>query len=68
MATNQNGYTKANHYQLYAPLKAGSKIKATVQEVGGKHPDVTFQISAITEGRATIKATYQGQEKIFLIN
>ena len=40
MSTNANGYTECNHYQLYAPLKVGS----------------------------TVKATYQGKEKIFLIN
>ena len=27
-----------------------------------------FDISPIVEGRATIKATYQGKTKIFLIN
>ena len=68
MATNQNGYTETNHYQLYAPLKAGSKIETTVQEVGGKLPDVTFEVSPVTEGRATVKATYQGRQKVFLIN
>ena len=68
MATNQNGYTKANHYQVYAPLKAGSKIEASVRKDGGKLPNVTFQISPVTEGRATVKATYKGQEKVFLIN
>ena len=68
MATNQNGYTETNHYQLYAPLKASSKIETTVQEVGGKRPDVTFEVSPVTEGRATVKATYQGRQKVFLIN
>jgi hypothetical protein len=29
---------------------------------------VKFDISPIVEGRATIKATYNGQTKIFLIN
>ena len=68
MATNQNGYTEANHYQLYAPLKSNSKIKATVKTANGQKSDVSFQVSAITEGRATVKAVYQGKEKIFLIN
>ena len=63
MSTNQNGYTECNHYQLYVPLKAGSKIetKATV-------PGVKFTVSPISDGRATVRATYQGQEKVFLIN
>ena len=68
MATNQNGYTKANHYQLYAPIKADSKIEATVQEASGKRPDVTFWVSPVTDSRAMVKAIYKGQEKIFLIN
>ena len=63
MATNQNGYTKANHYQLYAPMKAGSQLKATSTD-----PSVHITISPVVDGRATIRATYNGQEKIFLIN
>ena len=65
MATNQNGYMEANHYQLYSPLKAGSKIEATCKNAGNA---VKFDISPVTEGRATVKATYKGKEKIFLIN
>ena len=61
MATNQNGYTECNRYQLYAPLKAGSKLEATGR-------GISFQISPIADGRATVRATYQGKEKIFLIN
>ncbi len=65
MSTNQNGYTKCDHYQLYAPLKAGAKVQATCE----KAPNlVKFEVSPIVEGRATIKATYNGQTKIFLIN
>jgi hypothetical protein len=63
MATNANGYTEANHYQLYAPMKAGSVIKATAT-----NKKVAFEIGAITDGRATVKATYDGQTKFFLIN
>ena len=63
MSTNANGYTECNHYQLYAPLKAGSKVKADAN-----NPDVKFDISPVVAGRATVKATYNGQEKIFLIN
>lgn len=65
MSTNANGYTECNHYQLYAPMKAGSKVQATCE----KAPEaVAFTISPVVAGRATIKATYKGKEKIFLIN
>ena len=62
-STNQNGYTEVNRYQLYAPLTQNSTLKATADS-----PDVKITVSPITEGRATIRATYKGQEKIFLIN
>ena len=65
MSTNANGYTVCNHYQLYAPLKAGSKLEATCEKAPNA---VKFEISPIVEGRATIKATYRGLTKIFLIN
>ncbi len=63
MSTNQNGYTECNHYQLYAPMKAGAKIEAQ-----SNVPGVTFNISTAAENRATVKATYNGMTKIFLIN
>ena len=63
--TNANGYTDLTHYQVYAPLKADSKLEATCE----KAPDaVQFDISPIIDGRATIRATFKGKEKIFLIN
>ena len=62
-SSNANGYTDATHYQVYAPLKANSVLKAT-----SNNPAVKFQVSPITDGRATIRATYQGKEKVFLIN
>ena len=62
--TNQNGYPDQIRYQLYAPLNAGSKLKATSDAPNG----VKFDISPIVEGRATIKATFKGKTKIFLIN
>ena len=62
--TNQNGYPDQIRYQLYAPLDAGSKLKATSDAPNG----VKFDISPIVEGRATIKATFKGKTKIFLIN
>ena len=61
--TNQNGYPDQIRYQLYSPVEAGVKLKATSDV-----PGVKFDISPIVEGRATIKATYKGKTKIFLIN
>ena len=61
--TNANGYSEQRTYQLYGPLKAGSQLKATA-DVNG----VTFSVSPITDGRATVRAVYQGNEKVFLIN
>ena len=63
MSTNANGYTECNRYQLYGLLKAGSKIEAKTNAAG-----VKFEVSPVVEGRATVKATYNGQTKIFLIN
>ena len=63
--TNQNGYADQIRYQVYGPLKDGSKLKATCE----KAPQaVKFEVSSIVNGRATVKATYKGKEKIFLIN
>ena len=61
--TNQNGLTDAIRYQVYGPLKTGTKLSATADK-----PGVEFIISPVSEGRATIKATYNGQTKIFLVN
>ncbi len=61
--TNQNGYTDLTRYQVYGPLLSTTKLTATSSVSG-----VTFEISPVTAGRATVKATYKGQEKIFLIN
>jgi hypothetical protein len=62
-STNQNGYTEANRYQVYAPLKAGTKLEAKADVAG-----VKCEVSPIVEGRATVKCTYQGKTKIYLIN
>ncbi len=62
-STNQNGLTDAAHYQLYAPLTDASVIKATATS-----PEVTLQVGTIADGRATVRATYHGQTKTFLIN
>jgi hypothetical protein len=64
MSTNANGYTECNHYQLYGPLKADSKVEAT----SNVPKNVKIEVSPVVEGRATVKATYKGKEKIFLIN
>ena len=61
--TNANGYTDLTHYQVYAPLKAGSQLKAEADV-----PGVEITVSPIVEGRATVKCVYQGKEKIYLIN
>ena len=63
MSTNANGYTECNHYQLYAPRKEGAKIEAK-----SNVPDVKFEIINGKDCRATVKATYKGQTKYFLIN
>jgi hypothetical protein len=63
--TNANGYTDLTHYQVYGPLKADSKLEATCEKAPNA---VQFKISSIVNGRATVKATYKGKEKIFLIN
>ncbi len=63
--TNANGYTDLTHYQVYGPLNADSKLEATCEKAPNA---VHFEISPIVNGRATVKATYKGKEKIFLIN
>ena len=62
-SNNDNGYTDATRYQVYGPLKEGSVLKAT-----SNNPDVRCEVSRIVEGRATVKCTYKGKEKVFLIN
>ena len=61
--TNLNGYTDQTRYQVYGKLGDSSKLTAN-----SSNPEVTFEISPIVEGRATVKATYNGLTKIFLIN
>lgn len=62
-STNANGYTDATRYQVYAPLTAGSELKATAD-----NPNVKIEVSKIVDGRATVKCTYKGNQKMFLIN
>ena len=61
--TNFNGYTECNHYQVYGPMTDKSDLKATCN-----NPEVRITVSKIVEGRATVKAVYNGKEKVFLIN
>ncbi|MBQ7571190.1 MAG: hypothetical protein IJT19_03025 [Bacteroidaceae bacterium] len=61
--TNANGLTECNRYQLYGPLKNGSVLKATAD-----NPDVQCSVGPIADGRATVRCTYKGKEKVFLIN
>jgi hypothetical protein len=61
--SNANGYIDVTHYQVYGPLRQGSVLKAS-----SPNPDVKFQISPIADGRATVRATYHGKEKVYLIN
>ena len=56
-------FTEVSNYQVYAPLKANSKLSAF-----SYNPAVKFEISPINEGRATVKATYKGKTKTYLIN
>ena len=62
-STNDNGYTDLTHYQVYGPLNNNSVLKVTSSD-----PSVVITVSPITDGRATVRCTYKGKEKIFLIN
>ena len=46
-------------------LTAGTKLQAVCKNAPG---DVSLEVSPVVEGRATVKATYKGLTKIFLIN
>ncbi len=61
--TNLNGYTDQTRYQVYGKVSDNSNIVVTSDV-----PEVKFEISKVVEGRATVKATYNGLTKIFLIN
>lgn len=63
LSTNQNGYTQTDHYQVYAKMNDESTIK-----VSSNNPEVKFEVSQINAGRATVKATYRGVTKTYLIN
>ena len=62
-STNDNGLMDLTHYQVYAPLTDKSVIKATAN--GG---NVDVKIGKIVDGRATVKCTFNGKEKVYKIN
>ncbi len=62
-ASNANGLVDNSHYQAYAPVKQNSVISASSDS-----PDVKITVSPIVDGRATVRCTYKGQEKTYLIN
>lgn len=62
-ATNENGITKTNNYQIRCTLRPNSIIKATASS-----PDVKVVVGTIVDGKASVCCTYQGQEKIYHIN
>ncbi len=62
-SSNTNGYTDATRYQVYAPLKSNSVLK-----VNASDPAVRVEVSSIVDGRATVRCSYKGKEKIYLIN
>jgi len=62
-ATNENGITKTNSYQIRCTLTPTSIVKATAST-----PDVKVEVSPIVDAKASVRCTYQGQEKIYFIN
>lgn len=62
-ATNENGVTESNQYQVYAPLAAGSVI-----DVKASDPEVKVEVGPISDGRAKVRCTYKGLTKTYLIN
>ena len=62
-STNDNGLMDLTNYQVYAPLTDKSVIKATAN--GG---NVDIKIGKIVDGRATVKCTFNGKEKVYKIN
>ena len=63
LSTNLNGYTMNNHYQLYGRILPNSVLTATCD-----NKDVQIEVGKIADGRATVKATWKGVTKVFLIN
>ena len=61
--SNANGLTDQIRYQVYGPVKDDSRL-----EVKASDPAVQVEVSPIVAGRATVKCSYNGLEKIYLIN
>ena len=61
--TNANGIMDQLHYQVYAPLQDGS-----VLQVSASDPDVLISTGPVVNGRATVKCSWKGLEKIYWIN
>jgi len=62
-ATNENGVMQTNRYQTYCPLSAASRI-----DVKASDPAIQVHVSPVSDGRASVRCTYQGHDKVFLIN
>ncbi len=61
--SNANGLTDQIRYQVYGPVRDGSRL-----EVKASDPAVQVEVSPIVAGRATVRCSYNGLEKIYLIN
>lgn len=61
--SNANGLTDQIRYQVHAPMTENSTL-----EVKASDPAVKIEVSKIVEGRAVVKCTYNGLQKIYLIN
>jgi len=61
--SNANGLTDQIRYQVYGPVKDDSKL-----EIKASDPAVQVEVSPIVAGRATVRCSYNGLEKIYLIN
>ena len=51
------------HYQVYAPLTDKSVIKVSASD-----PDVLISTGPVVDGRAMVKCSYKGLEKVYMIN
>ncbi len=63
LSTNLNGYTMNDHYQVYGRVLPNSVVKAECD-----NKDVKIEVGKVADGRATVKATWKGVTKVFLIN
>ena len=62
-STNDNGLMDLTNDQVYAPLKPNSTIMVVTN--GGS---VKREIGKIVDGRATVRCTFNGKEKVYKIN